>query len=94
MAWMVLRRDDAGSFEVRRACSTAATVPAFWVAYILTRPLGAASGDLPPRSTECGGLDPGTVVISHILLSVMVVLVTDMTLNATSNTDAVPGRRA
>ncbi|MFC3695609.1 COG4705 family protein [Chenggangzhangella methanolivorans] len=39
-------------------------VAAFWLAYILTRPLGASFGDLLSQPTEYGGLGWGTIVTS------------------------------
>jgi uncharacterized membrane-anchored protein len=47
----------------------------FWLAYILTRPLGASLGDLLSQATEYGGLGLGTVVTSIAFLCVIVVLV-------------------
>lgn len=47
----------------------------FWLAYIVTRPLGASLGDLLSQSREYGGLGFGTVSTSAIFLSVIVVLV-------------------
>jgi uncharacterized membrane-anchored protein len=66
----------------------------FWVAYILTRPLGAALGDLLSQSQEYGGLGFGTVVTSLVFLSVIVALVTFVTLNAAPATGARPAQRA
>jgi uncharacterized membrane-anchored protein len=42
---------------------------AFWVAYILTRPLGASIGDYLSQAKTDGGLGLGTVVTSAIFLS-------------------------
>ena len=39
-------------------------VLAFWVAYILTRPLGASLGDLLSQSKQHGGLGLGTIPVS------------------------------
>jgi uncharacterized membrane-anchored protein len=47
----------------------------FWLAYIVTRPLGASLGDLLSQSREYGGLGFGTVSTSAVFLSVIVVLV-------------------
>jgi uncharacterized membrane-anchored protein len=44
----------------------------FWVAYILTRPLGASIGDLLSQSTKHGGLGLGTTVTSAAFLVVIV----------------------
>jgi uncharacterized membrane-anchored protein len=48
----------------------------FWIAYILTRPLGASLGDLLSQSRPNGGLGLGTVHTSIGFLVVMVTLVT------------------
>jgi uncharacterized membrane-anchored protein len=50
-------------------------VLAFWLAYILTRPLGASLGDLLAQSREYGGLGLGTVVTSALFLAVIAALV-------------------
>lgn len=41
---------------------------AFWIAYILTRPLGASVGDLLSQPRKAGGLELGTVGTSAIFL--------------------------
>jgi uncharacterized membrane-anchored protein len=43
-------------------------VLAFWIAYILTRPLGASIGDLLSQPKEDGGLGFGVVITSAIFL--------------------------
>ena len=48
---------------------------AFWIAYILTRPLGAALGDFLSQSQSYGGLGLGAMVTSAVFLAVIVVLV-------------------
>ena len=48
---------------------------AFWIAYILTRPLGAALGDLLSQAKTYGGLGLGPMLTSVIFLSIIVVLV-------------------
>lgn len=50
-------------------------VPAFWMVYILTRPLGAALGDLLSQSKTYGGLGVGATLTSAIFLTVIVALV-------------------
>ena len=50
-------------------------VVAFWIAYILTRPLGASTGDLLSQSTADGGLGLGTTTTSVLFLAVILVLV-------------------
>lgn len=47
----------------------------FWMAFILTRPLGATMGDLLTKSHEKGGFDLGTVGSSIILGAVMLGLI-------------------
>jgi uncharacterized membrane-anchored protein len=50
-------------------------VLAFWLAYILTRPLGASMGDLLSQSATNGGFGLGTVRTSIVFLSIIVSLV-------------------
>ncbi len=50
-------------------------VLAFWLAYILTRPLGASIGDYLSQATADGGLGLGTVVTSVIFLSAILAMV-------------------
>ncbi|WP_064457646.1 COG4705 family protein [Streptomyces hygroscopicus] len=47
----------------------------FWIAYVLTRPLGASVGDYLAQPTGDGGLGLGTVVTSALFLTVIVGLV-------------------
>jgi uncharacterized membrane-anchored protein len=47
----------------------------FWIAYILTRPLGASLGDLITQSRADGGLGMGAVWTSALLLCVIATLV-------------------
>jgi uncharacterized membrane-anchored protein len=51
------------------------TVLTFWLAYILTRPLGASFGDLVAQAREYGGLGFGTVYTSLAFLTVIIALV-------------------
>ena len=50
-------------------------VLAFWIAYILTRPLGASTGDLLSQPTTNGGFGFGTVGTSMLFLSIIMSLV-------------------
>jgi uncharacterized membrane-anchored protein len=52
----------------------------FWLAYILTRPLGASFGDLLSQPVEYGGLGFGTTFTSLIFLGAIAALVIHMTL--------------
>lgn len=65
-------------------------VLAFWAAYILTRPLGASTGDLLSQPTAQGGLGFGTTATSFVFLAMIVTLVIYLTVSqkrqeATSN---------
>ena len=51
-------------------------VLAFWLAYIMTRPLGASIGDfMSQHSTKYGGLGLGTTGTSYIFLGCILALV-------------------
>jgi uncharacterized membrane-anchored protein len=50
-------------------------VLSFWVAYILTRPLGASTGDLLSQARHVGGLGLGTTLTSAIFLGAILVVV-------------------
>lgn len=52
----------------------------FWLAYILTRPLGASFGDLLAKPVEYGGLGLGTIVTSAGFLLAILMLVGLMTM--------------
>lgn len=52
----------------------------FWLAYILTRPLGASLGDLLSQSRPNGGLGLGTVGTSLMFLAVITTLVAFLSL--------------
>ncbi|MEV6126688.1 hypothetical protein AB0M05_07680 [Streptomyces violaceusniger] len=51
-------------------------VPLFWIAFALTRPLGATAGDFLTKPVAKGGLDLGTAGSSAVLLAVLFGLVT------------------
>jgi uncharacterized membrane-anchored protein len=55
-------------------------VLAFWLAYILTRPLGASIGDLLSQPAKAGGLGWGTTGTSMVFLSMIANLVIYLTL--------------
>ena len=54
-------------------------VLAFWIAYILTRPLGASIGDELSQSRADGGLGLGTVITSAIFLIAILLTVIYLT---------------
>ena len=49
-------------------------VAAFWIAYVLTRPLGASVGDFLAQDKSNGGLGLGTTVVSWIFLLAILLL--------------------
>lgn len=53
----------------------ASAVLTFWIAYVLTRPLGASLGDLLTQERSNGGLGLGASLTSLLFLVVIVVLV-------------------
>ncbi len=61
-------------------------VLAFWIAYILTRPLGASLGDLLSQSQADGGLGLGTTGTSALFLVIIVALVTWLTIGRNKQT--------
>ena len=56
-------------------------VLAFWLAYILTRPLGASMGDYMSQTKKDGGLALGTTATSVIFLSAILALVVFLTVS-------------
>jgi uncharacterized membrane-anchored protein len=54
-------------------------VAAFWVAYILTRPLGASLGDWLSQDRADGGLGFGSTTTSYVFLAAIVAIVAVMT---------------
>jgi uncharacterized membrane-anchored protein len=62
-------------------------VLAFWLAYILTRPLGASIGDfMSQHSKKYGGLGLGTTGTSYLFLACILALVTYLTLTKRDQT--------
>jgi uncharacterized membrane-anchored protein len=62
-------------------------VVAFWIAYVLTRPLGASIGDYLSQARSDGGLGLGTTVTSFIFLAAILGVVMYLT---RTHTDAEP----
>lgn len=60
----------------------------FWIAYVLTRPLGASLGDLLSQAHTYGGLGLGTVVTSAVFLAVIVGLVAWVSVTGNDRTPA------
>ncbi len=64
-------------------------VLAFWMGYILTRPLGASMGDLLSQPREDGGLGLGTTGTSFLFLGTILALVTFLTITRRDQADPV-----
>ena len=62
-------------------------VLAFWIAYILTRPLGASIGDYLSQARADRGLGLGTVVTSGIFLAAILALVVYLTITRKDATE-------
>jgi uncharacterized membrane-anchored protein len=62
----------------------------FWLAYILTRPLGASLGDLLSQSRDYGGVGLGTIHTSLAFLTVIVALVAWVTFEGDRTESADP----
>ena len=63
-------------------------VLSFWLAYILTRPLGASTGDLLSQARADGGLGLGTTVTSFVFLGAIVIVVAFLTITKRDVSDA------
>jgi uncharacterized membrane-anchored protein len=61
-------------------------VLAFWLAYILTRPLGASIGDFFSQDQSTGGLGLGTTITSFIFLGAILLLVIYLTVTRKDET--------
>ena len=64
---------------------------AFWLAYIITRPLGASIGDWLSQDVSNGGLGLGTIGTSAIFLVAIVALVSYLTIARVDAPKAVEG---
>lgn len=65
-------------------------IVAFWIAYVLTRPLGASIGDLLSQGTADGGLGLGTTGTSILFLVTILGLVGYLTLTNVDRTERDP----
>ncbi|MDB5195327.1 MAG: hypothetical protein JWO84_511 [Parcubacteria group bacterium] len=63
----------------KHLAESANTVAAFWIAYILTRPLGASIGDYLSQAPADGGLGLGTTLTSIVFLAAILALVVYLT---------------
>ena len=62
-------------------------VLAFWIAYILTRPLGASLGDYFSQPKDAGGLNLGTTGTSVLFLGAILSVVTYLTISKRDRTE-------
>jgi uncharacterized membrane-anchored protein len=90
---------SVGLFAALIAAVTVARFPfrlnavlAFWLAYILTRPLGASLGDYLSQATGDGGLGLGTVGTSAIFLVTILGFIIYLTVTKRDMTDPAAGR--
>ncbi|MFZ6845241.1 hypothetical protein [Undibacterium sp. RuTC16W] len=60
----------------------------FWISYILTRPFGAALGDMLTQAKTYGGLGMGAMWTSALFLSVIIILVVFAQCSANSDQQA------
>jgi uncharacterized membrane-anchored protein len=63
-------------------------VLSFWIAYILTRPLGASTGDLLSQPRSSGGLGLGTTVTSFAFLAAILIVVAFLSITKRDVTEA------
>jgi uncharacterized membrane-anchored protein len=70
-----------GVVIVARFGLRADAIASFWVAYVLTRPLGASLGDLLSQPKDAGGLGLGTTATSFLFLTAILVLVGYLTVS-------------
>src|SRR3954464_12440060 len=68
----------------------AGPVLCFWIAYILTRPLGANIGDYLASPKADGGLDFGTLVTSIVFLAAILITVVYLTISKKDQTEQQP----
>ncbi|WP_297345449.1 hypothetical protein [Amnibacterium sp.] len=62
-------------------------IAAFWLAYILTRPLGASLGDFLSQARADGGLGLGTTATSGLFLAAILVLVSYLAITGRDRAD-------
>src|SRR5690349_6247786 len=69
-------------------------VASFWIAYILTRPLGASTGDLLSQPRAAGGLGLGTTLTSVIFLGAILAVVAFLSITRRDVTEIAAGAAA
>ncbi|MER6121687.1 hypothetical protein ABT173_03090 [Streptomyces sp. NPDC001795] len=63
----------------------------FWIAFVLTRPLGATAGDFLTKPVAKGGLDLGTMGSSAVLLAILFGLMAYAHVKERKDSGALPG---
>ncbi len=76
-----------------RSCLKLNAILAFWIAYILTRPLGASIGDYLSQPRDEGGLALGTLITSAVFLVLIAAVIGHLTLTHSDQIE-VAERRA
>ena len=71
--------------------SLAGPILSFWIAYILTRPLGASIGDFLAKPQIAGGMGWGTIYTSLLFVTLILALVALLTVTRTDRIALVPG---
>lgn len=66
----------------------------FWIAYVLTRPLGANIGDYLASDSSDGGLGLGTLWPSLLFLAAILLVVAYLTVTKVDKTEKTDGREA
>lgn len=69
-------------------------VAAFWIVYILTRPLGASIGDFLSQDKDAGGLGLGTTITSLIFLAAILAVIVYLTVTKRDLIRSVNDKRA
>jgi uncharacterized membrane-anchored protein len=78
-----------GAVLVAHKVFGADAVLSFWIAYILTRPLGASLGDGFSQSRADGGIGLGTTVTSVVFLGVILVVVAYLAITRRDQTPVI-----
>jgi uncharacterized membrane-anchored protein len=78
-----------GAVLVAHKVVGADAVLSFWIAYILTRPLGASLGDGFSQSRADGGIGLGTTVTSVVFLGVILVVVAYLAITRRDQTPVI-----
>ena len=65
----------------------------FWIAYVLTRPLGGSIGDYMSSGRDEGGLGIGTTMTSVVFLGVILLVVAYLSLSGVDVLDRQGNRR-